>query len=347
MSVGEYCYLRHMHKKHFHFIRKLQIATAMVAGIMIIGIAGFMLIEGYSLSESIYTTIIILSTVGLGVVHTLSDAGRWFVVGLIIISIGTFAYAISLITSYIMEGELQRYFKYKKVLKMISKIENHVIVCGFGRNGKQACDQLLAHNQTFVVIENGEKALHDLREQANYLFIEGDATRDEILQEAGIEKATALITTLPVDSSNVFVVLTARELNPELKIISRASEDTSERKLRRAGANNVIMPDKIGGTHMAALVTRPDVLELIDHITGRINIRLEEIQCNKLKQELKGKSLGELNIRNKTGASIIGYKNASGEYIINPGPDTLMQPDSKFFVLGSVEQIETLLQVLA
>lgn len=336
-----------MHKKHFHFIRQLQIATLMIIGIMIIGISGFMIIEGYNFSEAVYTTIIILSTVGLGVVHTLSETGRWFVVVLILISIGTFAYAISLITTYIMEGELQRYFKYKKVLKMIRKIENHVIVCGYGRNGKQACDQLLSHNQPFIVIENGEKALQELKEKDNFLFLEGDATRDEILMEAGIDKAMALITTLPVDSSNVFVVLTARELNPGLKIISRASEDSSERKLRRAGANNVIMPDKIGGTHMAALVTRPDVLELIDHITGRINIRLEEIQSNKLKDELKGKSLGELNIRNKTGASIIGYKNADGEYIINPGPDTVMKPDSKLFVLGSIEQIETLIHVLS
>ncbi len=336
-----------MHKKHFNFIRKLQIATLMIAGIMAIGVIGFMSIEHYSLSEALYTTIIILSTVGLGVVHSLSDTGRWFVIFLIVISIGTFAYGISLITSYIMEGELQRYFKYKKILKMIDKLENHVIVCGYGRNGKQACEQLLAHNQQFVVIENGDKAISELREHEGFLFIEGDATRDEILLEAGIEKAIALISTLPDDSSNVFVVLTARELNPTLKIISRASEDSSERKLRRAGANNVIMPDKIGGTHMAALVTRPDVLELIDHITGRINIRLEEIHCNRLKPELKGKSLQELNIRNKTGASIIGYKNSNGEYVINPGAETLMEPDSKLFVLGSNEQIEKLMVALS
>lgn len=336
-----------MHKKHFHFIRKLQVASLMVFGIIIIGVLGFMFIERYTFSEALYTTIIILSTVGLGVVHTLSNAARWFVIFLIIISIGTFAYAISLITTYIMEGELQRYFKYKKLLKMIDKIENHVIVCGFGRNGKQSCDQLASHNQTFVVIEHGDRAISELREQDNFLFIEGDATKDEILIEAGIQKAQALITTLPDDAANVFVVLTARELNPKIKIISRASEDSAERKLRRAGANNVIMPDKIGGTHMAALVTRPDVIELIDHITGRINIRLEEIQSNKLKEELKGKSLGELNIRNKTGATIIAYKNSDGEYIINPGPETLMKPNSKLFVLGNIEQIETLLNVLS
>jgi voltage-gated potassium channel len=186
-----------------------------------------------------------------------------------------------------------------------------------------------------------------LREQEDFLFIEGDATKDEILLEAGIQKASALITTLPNDAANVFVVLTARELKPDLKIISRASEDSSENKLRRAGANNVIMPDKIGGTHMATLVTRPDVLEFIDHITGRINIRLEEIKCNNLPENLRGKSIRELEIRNKTGANVIGYKTSDGEYIINPGPEMMMKPDSKLFVLGTREQVENLMKVLS
>jgi len=335
------------HKKHFHFLRKLRIAFILVISAMIVGVVGFILIEGYSFGEAFYTTIIILSTVGLGVVQQLSEAGRWFVSGLVIISIGIFAYGVSLITTYIMEGELQRYIKYRKALKMIGKISNHVIVCGFGRNGKQACEQLRSHRQSFLVIENGEKGLSALRDEEDILFIEGDATRDEVLQEAGIEKARALITTLPDDAANVFVVLTARELNGALKIISRASEDSSESKLRRAGANNVIMPDKIGGTHMAPLVTRPDVLEFLDHITGRIHIRLEEIQCGNLNESLRGKSIKELAIRNKSGANVIGYKSGDGEFMINPDPDMIMKPDSKLFVLGTQEQVDVLMKMLA
>ena len=141
-----------MHKKHFQFIKKLRIAAIMTLGTIAFGVIGFMVIEGYTFSEAFYTTIIILSTVGLGVVHTLSNAGRWFVSVLIIISIGIFAYGIAQITSYIMEGEVQRYLKLKKILKMIDKIQGHVIVCGYGRNGKQACKQLRSHNQDFVVI---------------------------------------------------------------------------------------------------------------------------------------------------------------------------------------------------
>lgn len=336
-----------MHKKHFHFLRKLRIAAIMTVGTIAFGVTGFMAIEGYTFSEAFYTTIIILSTVGLGVVHTLSVEGRWFVSVLIIISIGIFAYGITQITSYIMEGEVQRYFKLKKILKMIDKIQGHVIVCGFGRNGKQACKQLKAHGQQFVVIENAEKGIEDLREEdEDFLFIQGDATRDEILIEAGIEKASAIITTLPSDASNVFVVLTARGLRADIKIISRASESTSEGKLRRAGADNIIMPDKIGGSHMATLVTRPDVLEFIDHITGMVNIRLEEIIINKLQEKYRGKTIRELEIRNRTGANIIGFKSSDGEYIINPSPDTIMKPDSKLFVLGTSEEVEELTKVL-
>lgn len=335
-----------MHQKHFHFIRKLRIAALMILGNLLFGIIGFMAIEGYTFSDAFYTTIIILSTVGLEVVQTLSAEGRWFVSVLIVVSIIIFTYGISQITSYIMEGEVQRYLKLKKILKMIDKIQGHVIVCGYGRNGKQACKQLKAHNQTFVIIENSEKGIEELKENDEFLFIQGDATRDEVLLEAGIEKASALITTLPSDAANVFVVLTARELRSDIKIISRASEVSSEGKLRRAGADNVIMPDKIGGSHMATLVTRPDVLEFIDHITGMVNIRLEEIIINKLKEKYRGKTIRELEVRNRTGANIIGFKTGEGEYIINPSPDTIMKPDSKLFVLGTSEEVEELTKVL-
>jgi voltage-gated potassium channel len=315
---------------------------------MLFGFIGFIVIEEQSFGESVYSTIIILSTVGLGLTHELSEAGRWFVVVFILISIGIFAYAVSVVTSYIMEGELQLYFKSRKVKKEIDKLNGHVIVCGFGRNGKQSSEQLKSHGQSFVVIESNATIIAEIRDHyKEMLFIEGNATHDEILELAGISKAKALITTLPNDAENVFVVLTARELNPKLKIISRASEDSSDSKLKRAGANNVIMPDKIGGTHMASLVTRPDVLEFLDYITGRINIRLEEILYNNLSDRLKGKTIRELEIRNKTGANIIGFKTGDGEYVINPEPDTIMKPDAKLFVLGTQEQVTSLLQILS
>lgn len=336
-----------MQKKKFPFLRKLYLALILIFSNLLFGVVGFMLVEGYDLNDAFYTTIIILSTVGLGVVHQLSPEGRIFVSIFVVISISIFAYALSVVTSYIMEGELQRYLKFRKVQKKIDSLSNHVIVCGYGRNGRQACEQLSSHQQSFVCIETNEKLIAELRENGEILFVDGDATKDEILIEAGIAKADALITTLPNDAANVFVVLTARELNPTLKIISRASEDSSEGKLKRAGADNVIMPDKIGGTHMATLVTRPDVLEFLDHITGRINIRLEEILCSRFNSNNHYKTIRELEIRNKTGANLIGFKTADGEYIINPDPDTDLQPDAKLFVLGTQEQVDKLLSVLS
>ena len=324
---------------NFRYFGKLYIAVGLVLLVLISGVAGFYFIEDYTFIDAFFMTVITIATVGYREVKELDDAGKIFTSFLIIFSIGTFAYAISVITRYVIEGEFQLFFKHYKVNKDIQQLKNHVIVCGFGRNGRQACQQLASGNEKFVVIESNPAIIETMRNENNLLFVEGDATQDETLAEAGLERAKALITALPSDASNVFVVLTAREMNPSLKIISRASDDASEHKLKRAGADNVIMPDKIGGTHMAALVTKPDVLEFIDHITGRINIRLEEILFSSLPESMKNKSIRELEIRNKTGANIIGYKTANGEYVINPPPDTIMMQDAKLFVLGTQEQV--------
>jgi voltage-gated potassium channel len=324
---------------NFHYFKKLYVAVGLILLVTGVGIVGFMVVEDYSFLDSFFMTVITIATVGYQEVHQLDTSGKVFTAFLIIFSIGTFAYAISVITRYVIEGEFQTYFRHYQVNKEISKLQDHVIVCGYGRNGRQACEQLRSGNEKFITIENDPKIIEMMREENSVLFIEGDATSDEVLAEAGLEKAKALITALPSDAANVFVVLTARDKNPKLKIISRASDDASEHKLKRAGADNVIMPDKIGGTHMAALVTKPDVLEFIDHITGRINIRLEEIHFSSLPENMRNKTIRELEIRNKTGANIIGFKTSQGEYVINPPPDTVMMPDAKLFVLGTQEQV--------
>jgi len=318
----------------------------LIVSALIIGIAGYMWIEDYNFIDAVFMTIITIATVGYREVKELNTGGKIFTSFLIIYSISTFAYAISVITRYVIEGEFQTYFRHYQVNKEIQKLKNHIIVCGYGRNGKQACDQLRSEGVRFVAIESNPQIIAAMQEEQDLLFIEGDATKDEVLIEAGLESAKALITALPSDAANVFVVLTARDKSPKLKIISRASDDASEHKLKRAGADNVIMPDKIGGTHMAALITKPDVLEFIDHITGTINIRLEEILFKSLPDSMQNKSIRELEIRNKTGANIIGFKSASGDYIINPSPDTVMMQDAKLFVLGTQEQVSKFKEIL-
>ncbi len=294
-------------------------------------------------------TIITVATVGFQEVHPLSNDGKLFTAFLIITSFGTFAYAVSSITNYISDGEFREYFKNKKVNSAIEKLDAHVIVCGFGRNGKQAAHVLKKHNTRFVVIEQKKDIVAAINHRFSDLVLEGDATLDEILLRAGILKAKALITTLPMDADNLFIVLTARTLNPKLTIISRASEDNSDKKLKLAGADNVIMPDKLGGAHMASLVMKPDVMEFVDYITGQggDNIRLEEITFANLSGEYQNKTIRDLEVRNKSGANIIGFKTAQGEYIINPSADTMIIPDAKLFVLGTTDQIVKLKELFA
>jgi voltage-gated potassium channel len=310
--------------------------------IIITGIAGYMIIEKMNLLDALYMTTISITTVGYGETHPLSDGGRLFTIFLLITSWGTFAFAISRIAQFIVSGEINQYFKTRKLMKDISKLENHVILCGYGRNGHQAARMLKTHNVPFIVIEKDVQLMQKVEaEGEKILHLEGDSTEDEILKQAGVERARALITTLPVDAQNVFIVLTARALNPNLQIISRASEASSVSKLKKAGASNVIMPDFIGGTHMATLVSKPDVVEFIDYLSGEEgeSIHVESVDYMQLPEDIRGKTLHDVMNWNKTGVNCIGVKNTEGKFIINPPDNILIAPGMKVIVLGNREQI--------
>jgi len=325
----------------FQQFSQLYLSILLIILIVCIGIVGFVVIESYTVFDAFYMTIITVATVGFEEIKPLSDAGRGFTVFLIITSFGTFAYAVTSISKYVIDGEINQYFKNYKVNSLISKLENHVIICGYGRNGKQAAHALAKNKIPFVVIEQKKEITSSIHKYEAELVIEGDSTQDEFLNKAGILKARALICTLPNDADNLFIVLSAKTLNPNLLIISRASEDNSFKKLKLAGANNVIMPDKIGGAHMASLVMKPDLIEFMDIINGQgdDNIVLDEIICTNTSKGLLNKSIAEIKSANKTGINIIGLKSAIGNYIINPSDDTIIQERSKIFVLGNNEQI--------
>jgi len=222
-------------------------------------------------------------------------------------------------------------------------MENHIIICGFGRNGKEAAEKLHAHNEEFVIIEKNRTVI-ERYEDSELSFVEGNASEDEILEKAGIDNAKCLITALPSDADNLFVVLSARQINGKLLIISRASHESSYKKLKLAGADNVIMPDKIGGEHMASLVVVPDLIEFIDNLSigGDNTTNVEEIRTEDITTEGEEITLKELDLRKKTGCTVIGYKTPDGEYVINPGADLKLLKDSKIIVLGRPEQIELL-----
>ena len=325
-------------------IRSIYFPFIVILVLFLTGIAGFMVLEGFTFWDSLYMTVITISTVGFSEVKPLSFEGRIFTVFLIMSSFGTFAYTITEVTKYVIDGEFRRLILHIRVDRTIGKLKEHTIICGYGRNGKQAYQTLKESGITCVVVEKDKGIISELMEADNILYIEGDATQDEVLARAGIKEARALITALPNDADNLFVVLTARVSNDKIKIISRASEDNSDTKLRHAGVNNVIMPDRVGGAHMAQLVVKPDVVEFIDLLIGQSSVEthIEEIPCHSLPSSYLGKSIVDLDIRKNWGANIVGFKTEEGEYVFNPSPDTLIQKGSKLFVLGTMEEIRNM-----
>ena len=305
-----------------------------------IGIMGYFLLFGYSFVDAFYMTVITVTTVGFGEVHPFTSEEKVFTIFLILSSLFTFGYAVSSFSEYLISGDFFHQLKIKRVQKQIELLDGHIIVCGFGRNGKQALAKLKSYKRNVVVIEKN-KELIKLLDESKVLNVEGDATSDDTLLKAGINKAKFLITALPSDADNLFVVLTANQLNNQCKIISRASKETTYNKLKIAGASNVIMPDKLGGDHMASLVVTPDVIEFVDRLTidGDTSANLEDIDVDGLPKEYLNKTILDLDLRRKTGCTVIGYKTADNEYIINPESSLKLEAGGNLIVLGRPEQI--------
>lgn len=330
-----------------HGNRTIIFAIGILTTILLFGVVGYMHIEGYTFTEAIYMTIITIGTVGFKEVRPLSTTGMWFTMMLIVFSLGLFAFAISLLTKHLSEKVFSKYNLRSKMEKRTSKLHDHVIVVGYGRNGSQAVEELVYNNIPVVVIENRPKVIQYMQANPKIVYIEGDATEDSTLLKAGVDRAKALITALASDADNLFVVITAREMNPHLKIISRASAIANDKKLKLAGASNVIMPDKVGGQKMAKLVIQPDLHEFVENIMlQRVgDVSLYEIACSDINSGI-GKTIGELQIRERTGVSILGIKDEHGQYILNPAPDILLRKGILIFVLGNRDQVWQLKELL-
>jgi voltage-gated potassium channel len=221
-------------------------------------------------------------------------------------------------------------------------MKDHIIICGFGRVGRQVAEDLLFCEKDFVIIEKDEIIISEYSKNPKYIFIKGDSTKDNVFERAEIKKARAVISCLPEDADNVYVVLTAREKCSNIEIIVRATSSEAVSKLKMAGANQVILPAAIGGSHMASLITNPTVSEFMNMVKteGTTGVNIESISFNELPAEFQNKTIGELEVKRQTGVTIIGFKTPSGEYIINPDWSLKVLPQSQLFVLGSTEQIE-------
>ena len=290
--------------------RRLYVALTLLLLVYMIGIIGFKYISNYTWLDAAYMTVITITTVGFKEVHPLDPMDKIFTSLLILSSIFIVGYAITVITEYILSKNNIGNLKQKRVEKKIKELEDHIIVCGYGRNGQQAVHKLKSFNKPFVVIEKEEEVFSKYSSES-YPFVHGDASEDEVLRTAGIERASTLICALPSDADNLFIVLSARQINKGLKIISRATDETTLKKLKLAGADNVIMPDKIGGEHMASLVVTPDLIEFLDNLTvsgDDDSMFVEQVPFDNVCPNGVEQAIRDLDIRKKTGCSVIGYK---------------------------------------
>jgi len=304
--------------------------------------------EGFTLIESIYMTVILISTVGFSEVHPLTPEGQLFTSVFILINIGIFAYTLSAFTFFVIQGELFKKMFIDRINRKIENLENHVIICGYGRYGREIVANFKENNLPFVIIEHDEDKINKMNDDPDLLFIMGDSTDDDILIQAGIMKARALISALQDDTENLYTMLTVRELNPTINLISRAQHKRAHHKLMLAGATHVIMPEQIGGFYMATLVNKPDAAEFFNFITREYDSDMgyETIRYEDLPEHCNGKSIADLKLRNETGVNIIGFKSIEDKYTVNPGPDTMLIPGASFIVLGNKEQLSKLKKYL-
>ena len=324
------------------FGNKLSFAFLLIFLLLITGVVGFHYIANLNWLDAAYMTVITASTVGFGEIHTLNEEARIFTMILIVANILVYAYAIKIITENMLSAQFIKNLMRKRMEKTVKKFNDHVILVGYGRNGKQAFQKLKTYGKKVVVID---KISSDLLMDQKSIFIDGDATEDEILIKAGIERASAIITTLGIDTDNLYVVLSARQLNPNITIISRASNENSAKKLKMAGAHNIISPHKIGGDFMASLLVTPGLVEFIQQLSvedRNKRTNLEEISFDDCPNMYHDKSIATLDLRKLTGCTIIGYKDPAGEYFINPDAETVLVKGSTLIILGQPDQIEKL-----
>lgn len=323
--------------------RRITILIVAILIFVFFGAIGFMYSENMRPLDAIWYSVMTLTTVGFQVPENFSDSGKIITIFLMLFGVGSVLYGLSALSLEFFNGNFAKEYKQNLIKRRMKNLENHIIICGFGRNGRQAARKLILHKKPFVIVD--KKPLENRDDEfADTIFIHGNAIEDDVLKKAGIEKALGVIASLPSDADNLFIVISSKELNPNIKVVSRASNSNTIKKLKTAGAENVIMPDKIGGEHMASLLVTPDLVEFVDNIVleGTQKINVLEIYTNKLPKEFVNKKIEDLQIFSKTGCKIVGYKDAHGKYLINPDEAKVIEPNCCIFALGQPQQIEKL-----
>lgn len=307
--------------------------------IIVVGTVGYMLLEGWGMLDSLYMTVITITTVGFGEVHRLSQMGQIFTIVLIISSIGIVTYGIGDMFRTVMEGNLNKFLRERRMSKILMELNNHFIVCGAGETGKSVIKELQRAKVQYVVIESNQEKVEDLKELKIPIY-HGNATHDEMLEKMRIKQAKGVITALNNDADNVFAVLSCRELNPNLHIVARSIEPSSEAKLKKAGADIVVSPNEIGGQRMAVLALNRDITKMMDIVSNNkedSTINVFEIKIDR-DSSLAGKSLQNANVRVQTGLTVLAIIR-DNEKFLNPSPDIVFEINDRLMVLGGEEQV--------
>jgi len=316
-------------------------------GILLFGTFGYVLLSGCSIIDGLYMTVITITTVGYGEVVPATPEIRLFTIVLILVGVSFVLFVFGRITETVVEGGLRRIYGRRNMEKKIAQLQKHYIVCGFGRIGKVICRDLAQNKRPVLVIENDPHEIEALKEEG-LLYIEGDATDDKTLIRAGVEKAKGLVSVVSTDASNVYIILSARGLNPDLFILARSSaEKNAETKLIRAGASKVISPYFIGATRMAQLLVRPTVIDFIDLTvpSGELGLRLEEMRVSK-GSDLCNKTLQDSGLRKEYDLIVVAIKRVEGKMLFNPAPQATILPGDTLIVLGDYQNIKALEEIL-
>jgi len=320
--------------------RRLRFGVAALVGIIVAGTVGYAAL-GFAWLDALYQTVTTVSTVGFREVHPLSAGGQAFTIVLILVGVGTALYTFTQVLEVVVEGHVQEVLGRRRMEREIARMAGHVIVCGFGRVGRNLAQYLTGAGEDVVVIETDPERAAAAEGAGN--VVRGDATVDEVLKEAGIERARVLVTALTTDAANLFVTLTARSLSAELFIVARARVESSEAKLTQAGADRVVNPQGIGGARMAAFVLQPHVAEFLDVVMhdGSLEFRLEEVPLP-TGSPLAGHSLRDAHIRDSTGALILALRDAGGAFATNPPPETVLEAGQILIAIGTEGQLRAL-----
>lgn len=331
----------------FHVYRKIGYFSLLIALVILSGVLGYHLIEGWPLFDGLYMTVITLATIGYGETHPLSHDGRLFTMLLILFGSGVLLYAVSSLTAYIIEGELTHALRRSRMQNTINKLRGHYIVCGHGSTGRYAVEELHKTGRKLVVIEKDGQKLEQLAER-HILYVEGDATLDESLLAAGILHAGGLIAALHTDAENLFLVLTAKTLNPTLRVIAKAVEEASQKKLKSVGADGVVLPNHIGGLRLVSELVRPAVVTFLDVMLREKDqaIRVEEIRMP-LEANAAGSALEDLGLQSVEGVSLVAImKHSSGQYLFNPHPATAVDAGDTLLFMGEAVRIKEIAERL-